>query len=62
MELYKELSEALSEVISKTAETQEFKNRFEGLIENYFDGSSDTRDLQNLIDSILYSENFENGY
>ncbi len=61
MKLYKELSDAMSEIISATKESTEFKARFLKLIENYFDNSYTERDINDVIELIGLTEDNTDG-
>lgn len=49
MSLYREISDAIREVIDPSPESAEFKLRFSKLIENYFDNSYQDSDISDLI-------------
>lgn len=61
MSLYRELSDAIKEVINLSPESVEFKQRFSKLLENYFDNSYQDSDISELIDSVQSMEDTEDG-
>ena len=61
MSLYRELSDAIKEVINLSPESVEFKQRFSKLLENYFDNSYQDSDISELIDSVQSLEDPEDG-
>jgi hypothetical protein len=61
MKLYKELSEAISETIEVTQESDEFKTRLSKLIENYFENSYTDRDINEVIEMTSVSGELSNG-
>lgn len=61
MSLYSELSTSIAEVMARSSETQEFKNRLQKLIENYFDGSYQDNDISELIDLVQLVEEEPDG-
>lgn len=56
MKLYRELSDAVKEIISETEESTEFKSRLTGLIENHFEASSNESDINSLIELVCLLE------
>lgn len=61
MSLYRELSDAIKEVVDLSPESVEFKQRFSKLIENYFDNSYQDSDISELIDLVQSVEEPEDG-
>lgn len=61
MKLYKELYEAIEEIVSSTEESNVFKSRFSKLIENYFENSYTERDINDVIELIEIPEEHING-
>lgn len=61
MSLYRELSDAIKEVVDSSPESVEFKHRFSKLIENYFDNSYQDSDISELIDLVQSVEDPEDG-
>lgn len=61
MSLYRELSDAIKEVINLSTESVEFKQRFSKLVENYFDNSYQDSDISELIDLVQSMEDPEDG-
>ncbi len=61
MSLYREISDAIREVIDSSPESAEFKRRFSKLIENYFDNSYQDSDISELIDLVQSMEDPEDG-
>ncbi len=61
MSLYREISDAIREVIDSSPESVEFKQRFSKLIENYFDNSYQDSDISELIDLVQPMEDPEDG-
>lgn len=61
MSLYRELSDAIKEVVDLSPESVEFKQRFSKLIENYFDNSYQDSDISELIDLVQSVEDPEDG-
>jgi len=61
MSLYREISDAIREVIALSPESVEFKQRFSKLIENYFDNSYQDSDISELIDLVQSMEDPEDG-
>ena len=56
MELYKELKDAINECMNISAETPEFKRRFNKLIENFFDKSINNNDIKEVINLVKIPE------
>lgn len=56
MKLYKELSDAVIEIITEAEESEEFKTRLTGLIENHFEASSNESDINSLIELVRLME------
>lgn len=61
MSLYRELSDAIKEVVDLSPESVEFKQRFSKLIESYFDNSYQDSDISELIDLVQSVEEPEDG-
>ncbi len=61
MSLYREISDAIREVIDSSPESVEFKQRFSKLIENYFDNSYQDSDISELIGLVQSMEDPEDG-
>jgi len=61
MKLYDELTVSISEIISVSDESAEFKARFSKLIENYFDSSYAERDINDVINMVGLTEAEANG-
>ncbi len=61
MSLYKELKEAIDELVGSANETDEFKRRFTKTIENYFENNYQESDISELIDLVSISEDRSNG-
>lgn len=61
MSLYREISDAIREVIDSSPESVEFKQRFSKLIENYFDNSYQDSDISELIDLVQLMGDPEDG-
>jgi hypothetical protein len=61
MKLYKELIEAVTEVVSGSIESTVFKNRFSKLIENFYEDSYAERDINDVIDQVNLVEDNING-
>ncbi len=61
MSLYKELKEAIDELVGSVNETDEFKRRFTKTIENYFENNYQESDISELIDLVSISEDGSNG-
>lgn len=61
MSLYREVSDAIREVIDSSPESTEFKQRFSKLIENYFDNSYQDSDISELIGLVQSMEDPEDG-
>ncbi len=61
MSLYREISDAIREVIDSSPESVEFKQRFSKLIENYFDNSYQDSDISELIGLVQSMEDSEDG-
>lgn len=61
MKLYKELSDAMEEIITETEESEEFKSRLTGLIENHFEASSNESDINSLIELVRFMEESVDG-
>lgn len=61
MSLYREISDAIKEVMDSSPESVEFKQRFAKLIENYFDNSYQDSDISELIDLVQSMEDTEDG-
>lgn len=59
MSLYREISDAIREVIDASPESEEFQSRFSKLIENYFDNSYQDADISELIDLAQLEEDPE---
>lgn len=57
MKLYREMEESILEVSNDINETQEYKQRLNKLIENFFDRSTLEQDITGLID---ITEDIEN--
>ncbi len=61
MNRYREIFDAIREVIDSSPESVEFKQRFSKLIENYFDNSYQDSDISELIGLVQSMEDPEDG-
>lgn len=56
MEIYSELQSAISEIVSGLDETEKFKRQFKKLIENYYDDSVSTSEIENIVLNADFTE------
>lgn len=59
MKLYRELENAIEEMVDSVDEGEEFRRRFKKLIYNYYERSYGTQDLEDTIELIKLSHEEE---